>query len=149
VTSSDPEHVLSRLGVNLEGVRAVLEVGPGFMHLADYLTALGKRVVVHDIVAIDDSRYVSDLPLKYPVDAAIAHLVLQHVEDNLGMYLDVLGSLRPGGKFYFDAISDDYEGPGIADELANGTSFPFRAWDLVDTKKEVEPGYFFCVAVKK
>jgi hypothetical protein len=119
------------------------------MHLADHLTALGKRVVVHDIVTLGDPRYVATLPLVEHVDIAIAHLVLQHVPDNRLLFIKVLESLVPGGYFYFDAIAENYNGPGIADELASGTSFPFDGWDLVNTMKEVEPGYFFCVAVRK
>lgn len=151
VSCSEPKHILSRLGVDLEGVESVLEIGPGWLHLANYLSATGRRVVIHDIVALDDPRYVAELPLKAPVDIAIAHLVLQHVRHGRALVEKVLASLVPGGTFYFDAIAADYNGPGIAAELANGTSFPFEPWDLVDERYEVigSPGYFFCKARRK
>jgi hypothetical protein len=150
VTSSDPVFVLSRLGVNLDGVGSVLDVGPGFMHMANHLSALGKRVVVHDIVSLDDPRFVPQLPLDIPVDIAIAHLVLQHVKDHRDLALNVMASLVPGGTFYFDAVAENCNNPGMTEEFETGTSFPFQAWDLVDTRKEEagSPGYFFCKATR-
>ncbi len=146
---SEPTNVVSRLGVNLDGVKSILEVGPGILLVADYLESIGKRVVVHDIVTIDDPRYVAELPLKEKVDAALAHLVLQHVpaKDHHRLVGNIVASLKPGGCFYFDAVTDNTSAnPALELEYRTGTSFPFTAWDLVTSKREVDPGYFFCIA---
>lgn len=146
---SEPKNVIERLGIDLDSFQSILEVGPGVLYVADYLESLGKRVVLHDIVALEDPRYVAQLPLLQTVDAALAHLVLQHVPTDAQreLVLGVLWSLHPGGKFYFDAVTEEcHDNAELAKEFAVGTSFPFIAWEFVTSKREVSPGYFFCVA---
>lgn len=145
---SDPNIVLSRFNIWPRTFESVLEVGPGVMYLADHLSGMGKKVFVHDIVEIDDPRYVAKLPMKEKVDIAIAHLVFQHVprDQQLDLLVGVLGSLKLGGKFYFDAVTDKcHDNPELHREFESGTSFPFAPWELVSERQEVSPGYFFCV----
>ena len=148
VSASDPVKVIERLGVNLDGVKSVLEVGPGRLLLANLLESMGKRVVLYDLVELDDPRYVSKLPLDEPVDLAIAHLVFQHVpqQDHHNLIRDVISSLRPGGKFHYDVVAADRPDPALLNEFTLGTSFPFTAWDLITDKREIMPGYYFCVS---
>ena len=146
---SEPHGVIARLGVDLSDVDSILEIGPGVGLVADHLTNLGKRVIIHDIVDLDDDRYVATLPLESPVDAALAHLVFQHVpqSEQRGLIQGVLSSLKPGRNFYFDVCTEDTsENAVLAEEYADGLSFPFAAWDLVSMSRRVAPGYFFCVA---
>ena len=146
VSSSDPEIILSRLDIYLGGIKSVLEIGPGRMRLANYLSSKVDRVVLHDLVTLDDIRFVPTLPLEVPVELAIAHLVIQHVPNHRELIASVVASLVPGGKFYYDVVTSDFAEPHMDAEFNAGLSFPFDAWDLVNEKREISDGYYFCIS---
>lgn len=113
---ADPEYVeqiLPLAGTHLREAGLVLDLGCGEGQLARHVTAPGTRVVGLDAADAQlrvarerggGPEYVRASALAVPlrdgvVDAVVACLVMEHVEDLDGAVAEVTRVLRPGGRF--------------------------------------------------
>ena len=121
----DPEYtdqIIPLVLQALEGRRTILDIGTGEGQIARQLAATGARVIGIDPVAaqvaeaarrntsvaagIDPPRYLRSGAAAIPladasVDAAVACLVFEHIDDVDEAIDEVARVLRPGGRFLF------------------------------------------------
>ncbi|MGH1505271.1 MAG: class I SAM-dependent methyltransferase [Acidimicrobiales bacterium] len=161
----DPEYteqILPLIAAELDGFTTVVDIGTGEGQVARMLADRG-----HDVIGIDPvpaqiveaqqrgggPRYVEApadaLPLDdASVDAAVACLVFEHIDDVDGAIAEVARVVRPGGRFVFLLNHPLLQTPGsgwIDDQIIEP---PEQYWRIgpylveTDTIEEVQKGVF-------
>lgn len=159
----DPEYteqIIPMACEELEGFRSVVDIGCGEGQISRALAAQGSEVIGVDPtdLHIDIARQrgggpryekgsASHLPVAdQSVDAALACLVFEHIDDLDGALAEVARVLKPGGRFAFFLNHPLLQTPGggwIDDHVMDP---PEQYWRIgpylveTDSVEEVEPG---------